>query len=404
MQGKSGLELTFWCFSPSHKLKETCLIDRLAKIGLAFVLLFSLMVLLAVTTIPKNGHPGTLATAGVTTVGRFSHTATLLEGNKVLIAGGMERNGVWLDSGEVYDETTRHFVPTAHMSSPRAGAMAVALPDGRALIAGGTDGSGKNLATAEIFNPQTNTFSLTGTMNAPRAHGVAIFLPRINKVLIAGGVANGDDNQHASAELYDPSTGRFSQTGSMGFPRAYFNAVLLRDGRVLVMGGMSGGEFPNPNLEASAEIYDPAIGRFSPVGPMNITRYKHGAALLPDGKVIVVGGQTGGSYGERLASTEIFDPAKRKFQRGPEMKLPRYKLLNSVSRLKDGRILVAGGADQPEIYDPAANSFTLVSSPKLDGFLFSSATALADGKVLLVNGYGAHPMAGAVRQAWMWEP
>ena len=100
------------------------MIDRLAKFGLAFVLLFSLMVLLAVTTIPKNGHPGTLATAGVTTVGRFSHTATLLEGNKVLIAGGMERNGVWLDSGEVYDETTRHFVPTAHMSSPRAGAMA----------------------------------------------------------------------------------------------------------------------------------------------------------------------------------------------------------------------------------------------------------------------------------------
>jgi hypothetical protein len=377
--------------------------DRLARFGLAFVLLFSMLVLLAVTTIP-NHRPGTLVSWGPTTIGRFSHTATLLEGNKVLIAGGMERNGVWLDSGEVYDEATRHFVSTAHMLSRRAGAMAAALPDGTALIAGGTDGSGKNLATAEIFNPQTNTFSLTGSMNAPRAHGVAIFLPRINKVLIIGGVANGDDNQHASAELYDPSTGRFSQTGSMSIPRAYFNAVLLRDGSVLVMGGMSGGEFPNPNLEASAEIYDPAIGRFSQVGAMNITRYKHGAALLPDGKVIIVGGQTGGSYGERLSSTEIFDPAKRQFQRGPEMKLPRYKLLNSVSRLKDGRILVAGGADQPEIYDPAANSFTLVSGPKLDGFLFSSATALRDGKVLVVNGYGAHPMAGAVRETWMWEP
>ncbi|HET9791455.1 MAG TPA: kelch repeat-containing protein, partial [Candidatus Angelobacter sp.] len=284
------------------------MIDRLAKFGLAFVLLFSLMVLLAVTTIPKNGHPGTLATAGVTTVGRFSHTATLLEGDKVLIAGGMERNGVWLDSGEVFDDATGRFIATARMSSRRAGAMAVALPDGKALIAGGSDGSDRNLARAEIYDPQTNSFSLTGSMNAPRAHGVAIFLPRINKALIIGGAANGDDNEHASAELYDPATGRFSQTGSMRVPRAYFNAVLLRDGRVLVMGGMSS-DLPNPNIEASAEIYDPALGRFLPVGPMNVSRFKHGVALLPDGKVLVLGGQTGSSYGERLASTEIFDPA-----------------------------------------------------------------------------------------------
>jgi hypothetical protein len=378
-------------------------IDRLAKFGLAFVLLFSVFVLLAVTTIPKNGHPGTLATAGVTTVGRFSHTATLLENNKVLIAGGMERNGVWLDTGEVFDDATGRFIATARMSSRRAGAMAVALPDGKALIAGGSDGSDKNLASAEIYDPQTNSFSLTGSMNAPRAHGVAIFLPRINKALIIGGAANGDHNDHASAELYDPATQRFSQTGSMRVPRAYFNAVLLRDGRVLVMGGMSS-DLPNPNIEASAEIYDPALGRFLPAGSMNVSRFKHGAALLPDGKVIVMGGQTGSSYGERLASTEIFDPATGKFQRGPQMKLPRYKLVNSVSRLKDRRILVGGGADQPEIYDPAANDFTLVSGPQLDGFLFSTATTLSNGKVLLVNGYGRHPTAGAVREAWMWEP
>ena len=117
---------------------------------------------------------------------------------------------------------------------------------------------------------------------------------------------------------------------------------------------------------------------------------------------MVAGGQS--SSGERLASTEIFDPATRKFQRGPEMKLSRFKLLNSVARLKDGRLLVAGGADQPEIYDPVANSFALVTGPQLDGYLFSSATTLADGKVLLVDGYGAHPGDGAVRQTWMWEP
>jgi hypothetical protein len=297
------------------------LIDRLAKFGLAFVLLFSMLVLLAVTAIPSH-RPGNLVSWGLTSVARFSHTATLLEGNKVLIAGGMERNGVWLDSGEVFDETNGRFLPTGRMSSRRAGAAAAALPDGTVLITGGSDGSGKNLATAEIFNPQTNTFSMTGSMNAPRTQGMAIFLPRINKVLIVGGAANGDDNQHSSAELYDPATGRFSQTGSMRVPRAYFNAVLLRDGSVLVMGGVSGGEFPNPNLESSAEIYDPALGRFTPAGFMSAARYKHGTALLPDGKVIVVGGQSG--TGERLTSTEIFDPSKRKFQRGPEMKLPRF--------------------------------------------------------------------------------
>jgi len=378
-------------------------INRIARFGLAFVLLFSVLVLLAVTTIPRNGHPGTLATAGVTTVGRFSHTATLLEGDRVLIAGGMERNGVWLDSGEVFDDATGRFIATARMSSRRAGAMAVALPDGRALISGGSDGSDRNLVSAEIYDPQTNSFSMTGSMNAPRAHGVAIFLPRIKKVLIIGGAANGDDNDHASAELYDPATERFSQTGSMHVPRAYFNAVLLRDGRVLVMGGMSS-DFPNPNIQASAEIYDPALGRFLPAGPMNVPRFKHGAALLPDGKVIVVGGQTGSSFGERLVSTEIFDPATGKFQHGPQMKLARYKLLNSVTRLKDGRILVGGGANQPEVYDPSANAFTLVTGPQLDGFLFSTATTLGNGKVLLVNGYGSHAMSGAVRQAWMWEP
>jgi hypothetical protein len=377
------------------------LIDRFAKFGLVFILLFSMLVLLAVTTIPSH-RPGTLVSWGPTNTARFSHTATLLEGNKILIAGGMERNGVWLDTGEIFDETTGRFTPTARMSSRRAGAMAAALPDGTVLIAGGSDGSGKNLATAEIFNPQTNTFSMTGSMSAPRTQGMAIYLPRINKVLIVGGAANGDDNQHSSAELYDPATGRFSQTGSMHVARAYFNGVLLRDGSVLVMGGVSGGEFPNPNLESSAEIYDPALGRFAPVDSMNVARYKHGTALLPDGRVMVVGGQT--SSGERLASTEIFDPVKRKFQRGPEMKLPRFKLLNGVARLKDGRILVAGGADQPELFDPSANSFTLVTGPQLDGYLYSSVTSLPDGKVLLVNGYGAHPTSGAVRHTWMWEP
>jgi len=86
------------------------------------------------------------------------------------------------------------------------------------------------------------------------------------------------------------------------------------------------------------------------------------------------------------------------------MKFPRFKLLSGVVALPDGRILLAGGAERPEIYDPTRNSFTPLSGEPLDGFLFSTATLLRDGRVLLVNGYGRRPVDGAVNRALLWKP
>lgn len=315
----------------------------------------------------------------------------------------MQRNGVWLDSAEIYDPARGRFLPAGTMLSLRAGAMAALLPSGKVLIAGGTDGSGKSLRTTEIYNPETNAFIPGPDMLAARAHGVAVLL-RSGKVLIVGGCAEGDDGVLASAELYDPADGSFSWTGTMHIPRGYFNAVVLANGNVLVTGGMSGGQFPDVKVEASAEIYNRAIGRFALTSPMSVPRYKHGMALLKDGRVLVIGGQSEGAFGPRLASTEIYEPESRSFRRGPEMRYARYKLLEGVVTLNDGQVLVAGGAEQPELYDPDANSFVPVAGPKLEGFYFSTATPLADGKVLLVDGYGRRPMAGAVRQAWLWKP
>lgn len=140
--------------------------------------------------------------------------------------------------------------------------MSVLLPSGKVLIAGGTDGPGKSLRSTEIYDPENNTFSPGPKMLAARADGVAVLL-RSRKVLIAGGCAEGDEDRLASAELYDPATRSFSWTGSMHIPRGYFNAVALADGKVLVTGGMSGGQLPDVTVEASAEIYDPAAGRFT---------------------------------------------------------------------------------------------------------------------------------------------
>jgi hypothetical protein len=378
-------------------------LDRRAKIGLSALTIFAALVLLAVTTRTYAPRSGAIVSTGTPLAARFSHTATLLENDQVLIAGGMERNGVWLDSAEIYDPASGHFSSAGRMLTRRAGAMAVLLASGRVLIAGGTDGSGKSLRSTEMYDPAKHIFIPGPDMLAPRSHGIAVRL-KDGKVLIAGGCAQGDEQRLASAELYDPSSKTFTWTGSMHTPRGAFNALALRDGRVLVTGGMSGGELPDVTVEASSEIYDPDSGKFTPTGPMSVPRYKHGMALLKDGRVLVIGGQTRGAFGPKLASTEFFDPATLRFSRGPQMKYARFKLLQGVASLSDGHVLVAGGADQPELYEPASNSFVPVSGPTLDGFLFSSATALQDGKVLMVDGYGRHATAGAVRQAWLWEP
>jgi hypothetical protein len=372
------------------------------KIGLSSLAVFCVLVLLAVAT-GAPATPGRLVPTGNTTVARFSHTATMLRNGKVLVAGGMTRNGVWLDSAELYDPASGRFTAVNRLHSQRAGATATLLTNAKVLIAGGSDGSGKSLASAEVYDPETDSFSATGNLSTPRSHAIAVLL-KTGKVLIAGGNASGDDDQLTTAEIYDPATGHFTPTGSMHTRRSAFTAVTLKDGRILVAGGLSGGQYPYHKVEATAEIYDPETGRFAETGGMEFPRYKQGAALLPDGKVLVAGGSNEIGRQITYSSTEIFDPPTGKFSPGPTMKFPRYKLLSGVVALNDGRILLAGGAEQPEVYDPARGVFTALNGEPLDGFLFSTATLLRDGRVLLVDGYGHHPADGAVNQAVVWQP
>ena len=72
--------------------------------------------------------------------------------------------------------------------------------------------------------------------------------------------------------------------------------------------------------------------------------------------------------------------------------------------LKNGRILIAGGADQPEVYDSASKSFLPTAGNKLDDFYFSTTTLLPTGQVLMVGGYGPDPVAGALNHAWLYQP
>ncbi|HYX53745.1 MAG TPA: kelch repeat-containing protein [Candidatus Limnocylindrales bacterium] len=375
--------------------------DRRAKLGLAFLLVFCVFVLLAVTSIPRT-HSGSLFLVASTEVPRFAHTATLLKNGRVLIAGGMARNGEWLDTAELYDPEHERFTPTGVMLARRAGATATLLPNGKVLIAGGNDGE-SSLATAELYDSTTNRFFPAGKMTSSRGHAQAVTLSN-GKVLIIGGNAEGDSQQLTSAELYDPATNKFTSTGSMQHPRSYFTSVRLHDGRVLVAGGMSGGHYPDQRIEATAEIYDPSTAHFSPAGNMAVPRYKLGSVLLQDGRVLIAGGSDSHDWRSMYASTEIFDPQSGTFNRGPQMKNRRFKLAQGILSLPDGRVLIAGGASELEMYDPSMRRGIEIAAASLDGFFYSTTTLLEDGRVLIVGGYGTNPQAGAVRHAWIWKP
>lgn len=178
------------------------------------------------------------------------------------------------------------------MTEGSEGDTATLLSDGRVLIAGGYNlslsGSSTYLASAEIYDPQTGTFSPTGSMVAARDSHTATLL-RDGRVLIVGG-GNHDEQAFASAELYDPRTGNFSPTGSLGCARYNHTATLLTNGQILIAAG-EGAAVPGSVVPecASAELYDPTTGTFSPIGS-NIDAYHPTATLLADGRVLIIGG------------------------------------------------------------------------------------------------------------------
>jgi hypothetical protein len=169
----------------------------------------------------------------------------------------------------------------------------------------------------------------------------------------------GDGNSSAAtAELYHPSTGSFSPLGAThrGDPT---QLLLLNNGNALAIGA------------SGTDVYNPATGRFTSSGNLLTPRTKFGAAVLPDGRVLVAGGQTGAcAWGSRITTTEIYDPRTDRFTPGPDLTVKRFKLSRAIVPLRNGRILVAGGADYPEMYDPALRAFLPVRGQSRRFLLF----------------------------------
>jgi hypothetical protein len=271
------------------------------------------------------------------------------------------------------------FVATGSMKDERIDATATLLADGEVLVAGGSpalcDLAGcPVLASAELYDPASGKFTPTGSMVWARVGASATLLPD-GRVLIVGGYGclarkcTDDDSNNvltATAELYDPATGKFAPTGSMSAVRSWATATALPDGRVLILNGGT----------QLAEIYDPATGKFtrdgslrngygSPESVVEVAVDSGTATLLPNGKVLVVGRVGDGS------AAELFDPATGKsasvafaLPKDPASKHDYDQIPQTASLLKGGRVLVYVW-DSPQQYmesdPPYSESALLVS-------------------------------------------
>ncbi len=284
-------------------------------------------------------------------MGRRFNTATLLVNGKVLVAGGYdEYTGVALSGAEVYDPTSGVWTATGPMTNARDHHTATLLPNGKVLVVGGAgtnrlSGQLEILSSAELYDPNLGVWIATGQLATARYDHTATLLSS-GMVLVAGG----DYPTPSRAELYDPSSWKWVPTGTLTNDRNGHSATLLPSGKVLVAGGWGLTAFFYGR--SSAELYDPATGIWKPTSQMVSGRMYQTATLLPNGKLLVIGGSDGSGD---LSSAELYDLATGTWAATGAMSTGRA--YHTATLLPNGMVLVAGGGSiqagsSAELYVP----------------------------------------------------
>ena len=269
----------------------------------------------------------------------------------------------------------------------------VLLTNGNVLVAGGANLTNV-LNTAQLYNPTTGLWTATGSMHTARESFAAVALAN-GQVLVEGGEGSGGAIL-ATAELYTPSTGKWTPAGAMSVARYGHTATLLQNGKVLVTGGCTSGSCTP--VTGVTELYDPTTNTWTTTTSLNLHRAYQTATLLPtplhNGKVLVVGG-VGGTTGSATKSCELYDPTAKTWTIVASTSVPRYQ--HAAALLASGKVLVSGGNcgrcaySTAEIYDPTHNSWTPTGNMTLVGGRFAhTATTLANNTVLIAAGGTFH--------------
>lgn len=322
---------------------------------------------------------------------RFDHSATLLQNGNVLVVGGYGA-GLMLSSCELYDPATGTWTVTGKLNKLRQRHTATLLKNGRVLVVGGSEPvKGKYDGTAELYDPASGTWSLTGNLKVGRIHHTATLLLD-GRVLVTAG--HSGETPLSSAELYDPGSGTWKQAADLKEDRMNAAAILLPDGKVLVTGGAG------RSGTSGTELFDPDKNSWKKTASMSINRWFHTATLLTSGKVLVEEGAGYPFSQDRTnrSSAEIYDPVADKWTRTGRVGTDRHS--HTATLLPNGNVLIAGGdlfGDKggiypgggrlvsTELYDPGTGTWSAWSNMNAPRALHT-ATLLANRKLLVVGG------------------
>ena len=298
-----------------------------------------------------------------------------------LISSALRRVGtcaalMFLASAPAVSSAPATWTLTGPMAQPRRDHMGTLLAGGQVLILGG------NSNTAELFDPVSGSFSLAASPLA--GHGSLATSTRLadGRVLIVGGTGAA-----STAEIYDPIMRVFVPTGGPHHSAIAHTATLLPDGTVLIAGGQTSGL---PESQSTAALYDPATGVFTQTGSLLTPRSGHEATLLPNGTVLITGGvrTTSPGQGVSLSSAELYDPVTGSFSPTGNMNMLRAG--HTATLLPDNTVLIAGGflgttATSAEIYDVTRRTFRFtggMAHPRTA----HTAALLPNGHVLVAGG------------------
>lgn len=355
---------------------------------------------------------------GTLGIDRTHAAASRLPDGRVLITGGGTADAIRFaidatPTTEIYDPVCQSVSFSDSMSYARGLHSMTPLPNGKLLLCGGVSSEFEVLRTAEEFDPVTERFSTVGPMFRAR-YGHTATLLGDGTVLILGGSSSIDDlgsafaSSLSTAEIYDPVSQSFSLVPDLlDEARSGHASVLLPDGRVLVIGGAKAvTQFGGPDLALKGEVYEPLTRSFLPVGEFRLPRTVHAAQKLPDGRVLIAGGLL-----DNLSVTdrcELFDPSVDQFfETGPLLSpraLPRLVPLPNGLILETGgleSLSTAAGVDFASIYDPATETFSPTGrliGPRAGHALIG----LSDGSVLSIG--GAIDAANSERSLEVYSP